>query len=135
VSKAEKYKSEESKRSPLVDEIVHKSKAFVLFYASWCPFSQRFLQIFQEYAKSNPQECISVAIDDKPNLCEEYNIKYYPTLILFKNGKIHKRLDAKPEIGLNKSNLRNSLKNRRTLILCPFQTTSFIVTLFFRRTL
>jgi thiol-disulfide isomerase/thioredoxin len=113
--KAEKHKSEKSKRSPFKDEIEYKNKAFVLFYASWCPFSQLFLPIFQEYAKSNPQECISIAIDDKPDLCEEYNIEYYPTVILFKNGKIHKRLDAEPGIGLNKKQLERARITRLIL--------------------
>ena len=64
------------------DELKSKEKAFVLFYASWCPYSQRFLPIFQEYAKSNPQECVSIIIDDKPDLCEKYEIEYYPTVLL-----------------------------------------------------
>ncbi len=82
-----------------------KDKAFVLFYASWCPHSQRFLPIFQEYSKSNPNECISVVIDDKPELCDKYSIDYYPTVILFRRGKVDKRLDAIPGMGLNKSQL------------------------------
>ncbi len=87
------------------DEIKQKNRAFVLFYATWCPFSRRFLPIFEEFAKSNPQECISVVVDDKPNLCEEYSIEYYPTVLLFKNGTVHKRLDAEPGVGLNKQQL------------------------------
>ena len=102
MSKAEKHKL---KKSAVEDEIRNKDKAVVLFYASWCPFSQRFLPIFREYARSNPQECTSVVVDDNPDLCEEYSIEYYPTVILFKNGKIHERLDSKPGIGLNKKQL------------------------------
>jgi len=82
-----------------------KDKVFVLFYASWCPHSQRFLPIFQEYSKSNPNECISVVIDDKPELCDKYSIEYYPTVILFRRGKVDKRLDATPGMGINKSQL------------------------------
>ncbi len=82
-----------------------KDKVFVLFYASWCPHSQRFLPIFQEYSKSNPNECISVVIDDKPELCDKYSIDYYPTVILFRRGKVDKRLDATPGMGLSKSQL------------------------------
>jgi thiol-disulfide isomerase/thioredoxin len=80
-------------------------KAFVLFYASWCPFSQRFLPIFKEYAKSHPKECLSVMIDFKPELCEKYGIEYYPTVLLFKNGKLAKRADAMPGVGLTKAQL------------------------------
>ena len=78
MSKAERRKVKGADRNTLDNEIRHKERAFVLFYASWCPFSQSFLPIFEEYAKENPQECISVIIDDKPSLCEEYSIEYYP---------------------------------------------------------
>lgn len=91
--------------SNLDAELQSKEKAYVLFYASWCPHSQRFLPIFQDYAKSNPRECISVVIDDKPELCDRYAIDYYPTVLLFKNGKVYKRLDATPGVGLSKSQL------------------------------
>lgn len=89
-----------------MEEVLNsKEKAFVLFYASWCPFSQRFLPIFQDYAKNNPQECLSVVVDDKPDLCEKYSIDYYPTVLLFKKGKVAKRLDAEPGFGLTKQQL------------------------------
>ena len=87
-----------------------KEKAFVLFYASWCPFSQRFLPIFEEYAQDNPLECLSVVVDDKPDLCDKYSIEYYPTVILFKKGKIYKRLDAAPGAGLTKKQLAELTK-------------------------
>jgi thiol-disulfide isomerase/thioredoxin len=84
-----------------------KEKAYVLFYASWCPYSQRFLPIFQEYAKGNPQQCLSVVIDDKPDVCEKYSIEYYPTVLLFKKGEVEKRLDAMPGVGLTKKQLKD----------------------------
>ena len=87
------------------DSLKGKEKAFVLFYASWCPFSQRFLPIFEEYAKSNPEECVTVMIDFKPELCDKYAIEYYPTVLLFKNGKVDKRLDASPGKGLTEKQL------------------------------
>ncbi len=82
-----------------------KEKAYVLFYASWCHFSQAFLPIFKEYAKRHPDECMSVVIDDKPDLCDKYSIDYYPTVLLFKKGKVDKRLDAEPGEGLTKKQL------------------------------
>jgi len=87
--------------------LASKSKTYVLFYATWCPFSQQFLQLFTQYAKTNPDECISIPIDFKPELCDKYDIEYYPTLLLFKEGKIQKRLDAAPGIGLSKEQLDN----------------------------
>jgi thiol-disulfide isomerase/thioredoxin len=107
MSKANIRKIENAKKSEINEELKQKDKAFVLFYATWCPFSQRFLPIFEEYAKSNPKECLSVIIDDKPDVCEEYSIEYYPTVILFKKGKVHKRLDAQPGVGLNRKQLKD----------------------------
>jgi thioredoxin len=104
MSKADKTKKKET-QNDLETEFESKEKAFVLFYASWCPYSQRFLPVFQDYAKSNPLECISVVVDDKPELCDKYAIDYYPTVLLFKKGKVHKRLDAIPGVGLSKSQL------------------------------
>src|SRR5208283_4800111 len=95
-----------------IDDILEaKEKAFVLFYASWCPFSQMFVPIFEEYAKANPQECLSVVVDDKPDLCDKYSIEYYPTVLVFKKGKVHKRLDATPGAGLTKKQLIELTKN------------------------
>jgi thiol-disulfide isomerase/thioredoxin len=103
MSKRPREQAEENIESVLKS----KDKAFVLFYASWCPYSQAFLPVFKEYAKANPQECISVVIDDKPDLCDKYAIEYYPTVILFEKGKVHKRLDATPGAGLTKKQLAN----------------------------
>ncbi len=89
------------------DEIKGMDHVFVLFYASWCPFSQDFLPIFEDYAKSNPKECLSIVIDDRPDLCEKYSIRCYPTVILFKKGKAFKRLDAGHGIGLTAKQLKS----------------------------
>jgi thiol-disulfide isomerase/thioredoxin len=98
-------KSEHSEEN-FEDILRSKEKAFVLFYASWCHFSQMFLPVFKEFAKNNPDECISVLIDDKPDLCEKYSIDYYPTVLLFKKEKVQKRLDATPGEGLTKEQMK-----------------------------
>jgi thiol-disulfide isomerase/thioredoxin len=105
MSKAVRSSIKNARKGTINDEIDQKEKAFVLFYATWCPFSLRFLPIFEEYTKGNPKECISVIVDDRPDVCEEYSIEYYPTVILFKKGKVYGRLDAKPGVGLDKKQL------------------------------
>jgi thiol-disulfide isomerase/thioredoxin len=107
MSKAEKHESKTKRKSTFYEDIKNKDKTFVLFYATWCPFSQRFLPIFEEYSKNNPRECLSVIVDDEPDVCDEYAIEYYPTVIMFKKGKMHKRLDAEPGVGLNKEQLKD----------------------------
>ncbi|MHC4184186.1 MAG: thioredoxin family protein [Planctomycetota bacterium] len=110
--KAEKHESKDKGKSSFHSEIKDMNKAFVLFYASWCQFCKQFLPIFEEYSKSNPKDCLSVLIDEKPDVCREYSIEYYPTVILFKKGKVHKRLDARPGIGLNKKQLKDLTENQ-----------------------
>ena len=107
MSKVEKQKMRTTKKSDLSEQVKGKEKTYVLFYATWCPFSQRFLPIFQEYAKKNPEECLSVIVDEDPEVCEEYAIEYYPTVIVFKKGRVHKRLDAEPGVGLDKRQFKD----------------------------
>ena len=111
MSKAEKSKSGKEK-NPFEDEIRNRKKVFVLFYATWCPFSQRFLPVFEKYSTGHPKECLSVIVDDKPDVCEEYSIEYYPTVILFSKGKVNKRLDARPGIGLDEEQLKDFTRNK-----------------------
>ena len=107
MSKAEKHGSKAKRKSTFQEEIKNKDTAYVLFYATWCPFSQRFLPVFEEYSKNNPKECLSVIVDEEPDVFEEYAIEYYPTVIMFKKGKVHKRLDAEPGVGLTKKQLKD----------------------------
>jgi thiol-disulfide isomerase/thioredoxin len=107
MSKAEKHESKTKRRSTFHEDIKNKDKTLVLFYATWCPFSRRFLPIFEEYSRNNPRDCLSVIVDDEPDVCDEYAIEYYPTVIMFKKGKVHKRLDAEPGVGLDKEQLED----------------------------
>ena len=106
MSKAKNQESKTKRKDTLHEKIENKDEAVVLFYATWCQFSQRFLPIFEEYSKNNPEECLRVIVDEEPEVCEEYAIEYYPTVIMFKKGKVHKRLDAEPGVGLNKKQLK-----------------------------
>ncbi len=103
MSRAGKTKGKDSEN--LEKEIKERDKVFVLFYASWCHYCQRFKPVFEEYAKKNPQQCMSVEIDEKPELLEEYEIEYYPAVLCFKKGKLHSRIDAEPGVGLSKKQL------------------------------
>ncbi len=91
-----------NKKNEVLNKIESKDQCLVLFYATWCGFSQRFLPIFVEYQKSHPDQCLIVAIDELPDLCDQYDITVYPTVIQFRKGKTEKRLDSEPGVGLNK---------------------------------
>ena len=88
-----------------------KPKVYALFYASWCPHSQRFLPIFQAYENNHPDECLEVMVDSKEDLCVKYSVEYYPTVLLFKEGKVKKRLDATPGLGLTKGQFEKLTAN------------------------
>ena len=82
-----------------------KDKAFVLFYASWCPFSIRFLPIFERYALAEEQNFVRIIIDHEESLCQKYSVVVYPTVIFFENGKPSKRLDGISGVGLDEREL------------------------------
>jgi thioredoxin 1 len=88
----------------LENAVKDKDKVFVLFYASWCPFSQRFLPIFKKRAEST-QNCLRVKTDNKASLCEKYSVDVVPTVLLFERGRVTKRLDGKPGAGLDEAKL------------------------------
>ena len=112
MSKARRDESKTRGMSTFCENIKNSERIFVLFYATWCPFSQRFLPIFEEYLRSNPKECLRIIADEEPDVCEEYAIEYYPTVIMFKKGKVQRRLDSEPGVGLNKKQLEDLTKER-----------------------
>ena len=78
---------------------------FVLFYASWCPFSQAFLPVFEKHAAGRESEFARVLLDGNEPLFEEHGIAVYPTVLFFKDGKVSKRLDGKHLVGLKENQL------------------------------
>ena len=80
----------------LEDILKSKEKIFVLFYASWCPFSQRFLPVFDKFAQDKTRKCARAVTDDKASLCEKYSVEVVPTVLVFGKGKVTKRLDGVP---------------------------------------
>ncbi len=88
-----------------------QSKVIVMFYATWCPYSQKFLPIYVKCTAKNPFSCIRIAVDDLPELCIKYAIDVYPTVIFFQNGNIAKRLDGMPGAGLTENQLRELLES------------------------
>jgi thioredoxin 1 len=94
-----------------LNEILQKYKElFVLFYASWCPYSRKFLPEFMESALRNKTAHMRILIDDKEDLEDKYQIEVYPTVIYFKNGKAADRLNGIPEKGLNATKLKTFLE-------------------------
>ena len=69
--------------------------------------SQSYLPIFDKYTQENPQGCLRVKTDDKAKLCKKYSLNVVPTVLIFKKGKVTKRLDGTSGAGLNEKQLKN----------------------------
>lgn len=64
-------------------------KSLVLFYAPWCPHCKSMMGDWNRLRKRSMDglRVVKVNCDEKPRLAEKYNVKGFPTIILFKNGK------------------------------------------------
>ena len=83
----------------------NNKKTVVLFYATWCPYCANFKPTF-EAAKIETANKIGSIIDEDENpLWDRFNIQAVPTMIVFQNGKIVSRRDAKKHVGLTKSDM------------------------------
>lgn len=77
-------------------------KVCVLFYASWCPYSQRFLPVFEK--RTENKDCYArVEINDDESLAEKYSVEVYPTLIFFEKGKVTRRLNGTSGVGVREN--------------------------------
>jgi thioredoxin-like negative regulator of GroEL len=92
-------------RRDLADLLKTKDGVFVLFYASWCPFSMGFLPVYEKHAEGPEGRFCRMTLDGNEDLFDEYGIEVYPTVIFFKEGKIDKRLDGKHLAGLREKQL------------------------------
>ena len=88
-----------------------KDGVFVLFYASWCPFSQRFLPIFEKQAQNKDRDFVRFLVEDGDDVCEKHNIEVYPTVLYFKDGKVSKRLDGGHHVGLSERQLAGLMES------------------------
>ncbi len=82
-------------------------KVLVLFYASWCPFCRNIVPAFdKKMANFILGSVIHVLLDDYDSpLWDDYDVEAVPTVVFFEKGKVRKRLDGKPGLGLNEKKL------------------------------
>jgi thiol-disulfide isomerase/thioredoxin len=93
-------------------ELSKSKKVLVLFYATWCPFCVRFVPTFdEEIAPLKFDHVVHALLDDYDNpLWDDYDISAVPTIILFEDGKVSKRLDGKLGRGLNEADFMKWLE-------------------------
>jgi thiol-disulfide isomerase/thioredoxin len=84
-----------------------RDRLMVLFYASWCPFSQAFLPTYRKHAAAGEPCYVRILVDDGDALTEKYSIEVYPTILFFEKGKVVKRLDGIYHRGLSKGQLED----------------------------
>jgi thioredoxin-like negative regulator of GroEL len=89
-------------------ELRRISRVFALFYASWCPYCTRFVPVFEKrIGKLEKSIVVYVLLDDYDNpLWDDYCIDSVPTIILFENGEVHRRLDGRLGLGLSERQLQ-----------------------------
>jgi len=92
-------------RRDLADLLRTSGEAFVLFYASWCPFSLGFLPVYEKHAAGREDRFCRVTLDGNEDLFDEYGVQVYPTVLHFKAGKVDRRLDGKHLAGLKEKQL------------------------------
>jgi thiol-disulfide isomerase/thioredoxin len=83
-------------------------RILALFCASWCPFCQSFFPVFEERVVSGDFGVVlRVYLDDYDNqLWTDYSIVSVPTVILFEQGTVSRRLDGEMGEGLSDKQLR-----------------------------
>ena len=77
-------------------------KTVVLFYATWCPYCSNFKPTFESAKIENANKIGSIIDEDENPLWDRFNIQAVPTMIIFQNGKVILRKDAKKHVGLTK---------------------------------
>jgi thioredoxin 1 len=103
-------------KSDLESQLQKSKKILALFYASWCPFCRSFLPVFERTSSEQGVNLVLlVKVDDYDNpLWDEYSIEAVPTVILFNEGNVCKRLDARLGCGLSEQQLKQWLEREKS---------------------
>jgi thioredoxin 1 len=87
--------------------IASRDKLMVLFYASWCPFSQAFLSIYLAHAAAGEACYARIIVDTGDPIVEKYSIDVFPTVLFFEKGVLVHRLDGSFHQGLSQGQLKD----------------------------
>jgi len=88
-----------------------KKKAVVLFHTSWCPYCRAYRPVFESATRLSPLEVVEAVIDDEDNpIWDDHRLELVPTVFFYEDGKVVKRLDGRPGVGLTLDELADALK-------------------------
>ncbi len=109
-----------STKEELDAELKNSKQVLALFYANWCGYCMRFVPVFEDAVQGiRFEKVVAVIMDDYDSpLWDDYDIPAVPTVILFENGKVSKRLDARLGAGLREERFTawlNELKKSMNL--------------------
>jgi thioredoxin 1 len=103
---------EVSSKRDFESQLKKNKRVLALFYASWCPYCRSFLPVFDKNASKRGFDLVlRVKVDDYDNpLWDEYSIEAVPTVVLFDEGKVCRRLDGRLGYGLSEKQLKEWLE-------------------------
>ena len=99
-----------NKEQDLQKALKTSDSAIALVYASWCPFCTKFLPVFKKCTEKDKRPALLVQDDDE-DIASKYAIKIFPTVLFFEKGKVVKRLDGAPGVGLQEHQLVEFIKS------------------------
>ena len=86
-----------------------------VFYATWCPFCRRFLNLFETAMadKTDPLGARVDISDDENPLWETFGLEIVPSLIGFRDGVSIVRKNGSAGVGLDMLELEDALRRMR----------------------
>ena len=87
------------------DETISSATTPILvdFWAEWCGPCKMIAPVLDEISSENPDKIkiVKLNVDENPDLARRFEVMSIPTLIVFKDGEVAKRLvGAKNKAGL-----------------------------------
>lgn len=73
---------------------ISEGNCFVLFYADWCVFCNRFKPIFEKASETDyaTARYYQINVDMCPQAADEFDVLSLPTVIVFDNGREVERI-------------------------------------------
>ncbi|MCL1995664.1 MAG: thioredoxin [Defluviitaleaceae bacterium] len=80
------------------EQSINSEKLVIVdFYADWCGPCKMLAPVLDELAEENGDvEFYKVNVDDEPELAKRFFVTTIPTLVSFRSGGEHKRLNSAP---------------------------------------